>query len=619
MKAFQLKIVIKNSKPPIWRRVIVPTGITFSQLSMILNEVMGWCGYHMFEFEFYHKELRLVEEAEEFAGGGPFDYLEASTTFIREFMEENDWFTYTYDLGDDWQHRVTIEKIIDNWEFNYPEVIKYKGDCPIEDCGGIYGYYGCLEVANDEKHPEHKERLEWMKSQGYPQEYDVGYTNQQLKNQYFYMVGKRETRCQNEIYEDHISGKYGLKATRNDKNKNLNIIQSNRHKVDDSLQRMADLMKEYIALQKQMEHQKPKISTLKDIFADYEKSDLIEIAKEKGVSGIAGKNKNQVIEKLYAFMMDDLEIRRYFYCMSAATRREFQKTLNCTGFYESADSGLLTNLYKGSYIGMLEDGHIMVPNDVKSMYRKFLNGAFEKECDKRSYVLYCLETSKRLYGIVPFEVFMALVNTNGENKLSSEEVRQILKELPVEYMEFIVKGNKLYHKELYPSDRGLLEVQGNKQYYIPTKEEIMDIGMQGYLSKNKYIQQFQKYMINKLGAMEDEAEFAGRIVWRLICGECEMQEIINVLDDLELMVDSEKEVHTLIRNINELWNNTRKLLNRGYTPNEMRQQEKAPHFKTSMAHNIVNYEEAKRNKIYPNAPCPCGSGKKYKNCCRNKK
>jgi len=23
-------------------------------------------------------------------------------------------------------------------------------------------------------------------------------------------------------------------------------------------------------------------------------------------------------------------------------------------------------------------------------------------------------------------------------------------------------------------------------------------------------------------------------------------------------------------------------------------------------------------KIYPNDPCPCGSGKKYKKCCKNK-
>ena len=57
MKAFQLKVVIKDSKPPIWRRVIVPAGITFSQLSMILNEAMGWSGEHLCEFEFYHLRL----------------------------------------------------------------------------------------------------------------------------------------------------------------------------------------------------------------------------------------------------------------------------------------------------------------------------------------------------------------------------------------------------------------------------------------------------------------------------------------------------------------------------------------------------------------------------------
>ena len=43
MKAYQMKIAIKNSHPPIWRRFIVPAGLSFSQLSIVLNGVMGWC------------------------------------------------------------------------------------------------------------------------------------------------------------------------------------------------------------------------------------------------------------------------------------------------------------------------------------------------------------------------------------------------------------------------------------------------------------------------------------------------------------------------------------------------------------------------------------------------
>lgn len=76
--------------------MIVPAGITFSQLSMILNEVMGWSGYHMFEFEFYHMGLRIIEDVEDMMpwGYSNFDYEEASDTYIREYLEENDWFTY---------------------------------------------------------------------------------------------------------------------------------------------------------------------------------------------------------------------------------------------------------------------------------------------------------------------------------------------------------------------------------------------------------------------------------------------------------------------------------------------------------------------------------------------
>ena len=617
MKAFQLKIVIKNSKPPIWRRVIVPTGITFSQLSMILNEVMGWSGYHLFEFEFYHQELRIIEGAEDVDLIGSYDYLEASTTFIREFMEENDWFTYTYDLGDDWQHRVTIEKIIDDWEYNYPKVIKYKGDCPIEDCGGIYGYYDCLEIINDTNHSDYEKRLEWMKLQGYPQEFDMQYVNEQLEHLYFYNIGKRETRCQREIYEEHFSGNCGLKATENDKNKNLNLIQSHKHKVEDSMQKMADLMKQYIAMQKQLESRKPKASTLKDVFHDYEKNDLIEIAREKGISGALGKNKTQIIEKIYAFMMDDAEIIKYFYCMDAATRMEFQKVLECKGYYESDNSGLFKNLYKGAYIGVLEDGSVMIPDDVKNAYRKLYCKEFEKVCDKRSFVLYCLETSKQLYGIVPIEIFTELVNQQDKDKLTWKEIQQVLQEIPVEYVEFVVKNNRLYHKEFWPDDKGLLSAQCDKKYYIPTKTEIIDIGMHGYLSEDKYVQKFQKYLITKLGAMEDEAEFAGRMIWRLVCGDYGMQVIFDVLEDLGLMVDTEKELHSLVGEINQLGDHTRKILNRGHTPEEMRCWSNV--LSKTMKNNIVNFEDAKKNKIYPNGPCPCGSGKKYKNCCKNKK
>ena len=70
MKAFQLKITIKHSHPPIWRRIIVPEGITFYQLGQIFVTAMGWEGYHLFDFEIPQEKIRICDNAQNYGGWG---------------------------------------------------------------------------------------------------------------------------------------------------------------------------------------------------------------------------------------------------------------------------------------------------------------------------------------------------------------------------------------------------------------------------------------------------------------------------------------------------------------------------------------------------------------------
>ena len=69
MNAYQLKISVKNSKPLRWRRCIIPAGITYSQLSLLLSSLMEQSQEKPFSFEFYHAKIRFreisVEEAQE--------------------------------------------------------------------------------------------------------------------------------------------------------------------------------------------------------------------------------------------------------------------------------------------------------------------------------------------------------------------------------------------------------------------------------------------------------------------------------------------------------------------------------------------------------------------------
>lgn len=163
MKAYQLKVMIKNSKPPIWRRVIVPAGLSFSQLELVLNEVMGWSGAHLGMFEFKSPNIRIEELDEERIDDFFYrDTLNAPETIIDEFLDNAKWFSYVYDFGDWWDHRVTIEKVLNDYPNRYPQVIKMKGETLPEDCGGIYGYYELMRILDNPEDPMHKEMSDWM-------------------------------------------------------------------------------------------------------------------------------------------------------------------------------------------------------------------------------------------------------------------------------------------------------------------------------------------------------------------------------------------------------------------------------------------------------------------------
>ncbi|MBC7077590.1 MAG: plasmid pRiA4b ORF-3 family protein, partial [Synergistales bacterium] len=47
---YQFKVTLKSIRPPIWRRFRVPNDITRYKLHLVLQEVMGWLNYHLYQF-----------------------------------------------------------------------------------------------------------------------------------------------------------------------------------------------------------------------------------------------------------------------------------------------------------------------------------------------------------------------------------------------------------------------------------------------------------------------------------------------------------------------------------------------------------------------------------------
>ncbi len=174
---YRLKVTLRGSRPPIWRRVQVDADATLLRLHEILQVVMGWTESHLHQFRrgatLYGRpdpELGMHQENER-------------RIRLRDVLRRpKDRMIYEYDFGDGWEHDVVLGASTSTVG-NKPavRVLAGKGACPPEDVGGLWGYFRFLEAIQTPKHPEHHDMLEWG-GQFDPDAFDVEAINKHFQN-----------------------------------------------------------------------------------------------------------------------------------------------------------------------------------------------------------------------------------------------------------------------------------------------------------------------------------------------------------------------------------------------------------------------------------------------------
>jgi Plasmid pRiA4b ORF-3-like protein len=155
---YQIKVTLKGSKPPIWRRMQITSETTLAKLHRILQRVMGWEGSHLYQFVtggIAYGDPSML---------GEWNAEDARTVTLAALMRSGkSKLLYEYDFGESWEHELLVEKILPLDEGKrYPVCLTGKRACPPEDCGGVWGYVSVLEALHDPEHPEHEEMLEWI-------------------------------------------------------------------------------------------------------------------------------------------------------------------------------------------------------------------------------------------------------------------------------------------------------------------------------------------------------------------------------------------------------------------------------------------------------------------------
>lgn len=623
MKTFQIKLAEKKTKPPVWKRCIVPGGITFSQLAVILEAIAETEVSEQYEFEFYQAGIQLREwrEGEQAVRRYNFDYWCSSDTYIDDLMGREPWFTFR--TGKEKEYRVTIEKCVTD-EKPYPYILKQK---------------------------ESPDSRTWM---------DVEKANQELRGQFQVTYGDPDYRTFDELKQEMKTGSFGLRGAE----KPVSRTERNEKSSETKLREFADLLQKHLAENRNAQERYTRNPEMAEIMSSWTKEELKSLAEDLELKGYHSLKKDILVGKIKEELLKPSVMERQMMMFSDEEIAAFESVLKTTGYYPvRKDLELLEGFYNLAYAGIYNDNFAAVPDEVKKVYKKVNTPKFRKKRKTAFWMIRCLTMVIFLYVLAPISVIKEmLVKCLGEC-IGEEEFREIFTLIPDYLNPCVIRGEWVIYKEVLPQGlyNKIKESQEDLEYYIPEQEEILDYTEHGYPSRDACCRKVKEFLGKR---MKIENEFVEELMCelysRLSLGKMP-SDVVEIFEEEGIIFPDETTVRDFIILLMDLNNNTRMIQNRGWTPNEMiKKMPVLPEGKkptlvpmSSLAAEQLKHasdelqkmgftvdldsgaDEVKTvfmpdgiegqvvkgmKKIYPNDPCPCGSGKKYKKCCgKNKK
>lgn len=178
VSVYQIKVTLSGSRPPIWRRLLIPSDLSLERFHYVLQAAMGWDGGHLHQFvsggEYYgciDPAFGLGDEVED----------ERKYSVAQLLPREKASLVYEYDFGDSWEHKIVLEKILPaGADAQQARCIKGVRACPPEDCGGIWGYADLIKIIQNPDDPEREDMLAWLGGEFDPEAFDIEAVNESL-------------------------------------------------------------------------------------------------------------------------------------------------------------------------------------------------------------------------------------------------------------------------------------------------------------------------------------------------------------------------------------------------------------------------------------------------------
>lgn len=177
----QLKLKIRETSPPIWRRVLVAASTRLDELHQLIQYSFGWYDAHPHQFELNGVRGTSYGAVDSEVAS---DVDECTVCLGDLLLSGEDKLDYVYDFGDYWEVRIELEQLLLADNGVLPRCVGGRRMAPREDSGGPLGWAMVIEALKDPHHPDQAEYREWLFLQD-GEQFDAALFDKQQINEMF--------------------------------------------------------------------------------------------------------------------------------------------------------------------------------------------------------------------------------------------------------------------------------------------------------------------------------------------------------------------------------------------------------------------------------------------------
>ena len=283
---------------------------------------------------------------------------------------------------------------------------------------------------------------------------------------------------------------------------------------------------------------------------------------------------------------------------------------------------MLAELLERESLVLREPGDkVSIPKEVREAYAELDPDELTLKWRKHNWMYKCIEAGKYLYGVMTYDVLRDLFALRYP-RAGIVEVMELFDSTPGYYQWFTERDGKLvlngfekndYYKYLEQ------QIQGDVSFYVPEVKEVEELYEQGSLISRESHQKMRDFIIENFGCDPDTAAVKLHELYETVNNHMRVNDVVDAFtagdegEDSAFRFGSDEQQFRFIELYMEMSRECRIRDNRGHDYYEMVSIMAGRN--DAGSDTSKNSAQVRRVKIGRNDPCPCGSGKKYKNCC----